>query len=169
MNSKKNKPMGQKGLTKIIQRTPGYQFMVDQAVQASDRSGLRQGRGGRAQKALVNYVQQSTLYPMEQNWEGNVRWATVAGSNAAAQTGAAGSDASHQIGNAYAAMGQANANNALNQGQATADMYSNAAYAVGQGLSDYYKRNTTNLSEIDLNSLPQPRGYGNNFRPGWDG
>lgn len=117
--------------TEALQKTPGYQFRLEEGLRALDRSAAaRGGFGGRNLRDMMRYGQDyaSSEYGNEFN-----RRAAMAGigSTANAQVGAAGTQAAGQIGNSL-----------QNAGDARASGYMGAANAatntLGTGLGMYF-------------------------------
>jgi hypothetical protein len=110
--------------TQQIEQTPGYQFSVDQAMNAIQHSAAARGTllSGGLMKNLGSYIANSVAGPAYQQQVGNLYNLAGLGQNAAAMTGNAGSQYANAatglytgIGNAQAA-GQVGAANAWNTG-----------------------------------------------------
>ncbi len=93
-----------------FQEGPGYQFQMNQGIQARDRSAAARGglMSGGQLKALTEFGQ--GLANQEYgNYQGQLQGLAGMGQNAAAQTGQFGANAANQIGNLMGAQGDATA------------------------------------------------------------
>ncbi len=106
--------------------SPGYQWRMDQGLQAIDRNRAARGllNSGAADKARMTYGQGLASQEFGDWWN---RLAGVAGvgQNAVAGTSAAGQNAANNISNAY-----------QNMGNARASSYTNTGSAINSGLNN---------------------------------
>lgn len=118
------------------QQSPGYQWQLDQGVQAAQRSASARGQlgSGGTLKAITRYA--SGLADSDyQQYVGQLNTLAGFGQNATAGTVQAGQNASNNINNAYGNMGNAQASSYANTGSAINSGINNAlsAYLFQQG------------------------------------
>jgi hypothetical protein len=124
-----------------LQQTPGYQFRMDQGMNALDRTAAAQGNlmSGGHTKDVLNYAQglASDEYTNQFN-----RLATLSGfGQTANQTNAAtGVSTGTNVGNTSNNLAQ----NALYAGNASASQYINSANAINGGINAYQNYNMYN-------------------------
>jgi len=132
-----------------VTKDPGYQFRMDQGVEALDKSAAARGRllSGAQQKGVTDYAQNlasqeyANAYAREANEKAR-RYNILSGlsgmgqASAARQAGATGQLA-QQSGNILSNLGQAQAQSAYAQGQARAGAYQGAAQATNQAAQNW--------------------------------
>lgn len=121
--------------------SPGYQFQLDQGVQAAERSAAARGilQSGGTQKAIARYATGLAANDYDQYASRLAQLAGV-GQTATAQTVAAGQNAANNISNAYMTAGNAQASSYANTGASVANGANNLAalylYQQGGGFSN---------------------------------
>lgn len=137
---------GQKAASQLAS-TPGYQFGLDQGVQALDRSAA--SRGLLLSGAQLQDTQKfGQGYAMQQAWQpyvSGLQWAANLGENAAAGTGQAGATAASGAAQSQLAAGSAQANGVAgvtNALSSSLDAYSRIQNPSGSALANYGFTNT---------------------------
>lgn len=141
-----------------FQEDPGYQFRLDQGLQAQDRSAAARGGlfSGGHQADLINYGQGMASQEYGNYWNRLMGLANL-GQNSAVGAGNLGQQSASNIGNLYGQMGQAQGNSAINQ----ANAWGNAASGLAGIAGNYMGQRSS--------SYQQPQGQWGAFTPqGWN-
>ena len=145
--------------TNALRSTPGYNWAMNQGVDARERSAAAKG-------GLLSTPEQKSLTTFGQGLADNTyqsyldKLFQVSGSGltAAGMTGRAGTNYANQAGQDYMAAGQAQAQGTLNAYNAQQSGYNSLASGLGAGMSYLNSPGVTNY----LNSL-NPSGYNTNY------
>lgn len=118
-----------------FEKSPGYQFRVDEALKAIERTASARGRlrSPATEKAVGRYISDYVAGPEYHDYVGNLMQIAGLGKSAADSTAAAGSNAANGISSAQIAAGNARASG-----------YANTANAINQGVQNvaaYYLYN----------------------------
>lgn len=112
---------------------PGYQFRLDQGMQAKDRGAAARGGlfSGGHQADLATFNQGLAAQEYGSYWD-RLMGATQLGQNSAVGAGQLGQQSANSIGNLYGNIGNAQAGGAINSANAWSNGLAGIAGAVGQ-------------------------------------
>lgn len=151
--------------TNALRATPGYNFAMNQGVDARERSAA--ARGGLLstpeQKSLTTFGQ-GLADQTYQNYLNNLFNVSGSGLNAASMTGTAGMNYANQAGSDYMAAGQAQAQGVLNAYNAQQSGYNQlgsslggaAGYLSSPTMQNYLKTLTSPTTQTGYNYAPTP-------------
>jgi hypothetical protein len=150
--------------TQQIEQTPGYQFSVDQAMNAIQHSAAAKGTllSGGLMKNLGSYIANSVAGPAYQQQVGNLYNLAGLGQNAAALSGNAGANYGRSASDLLTGIGNAQAGATVAGGNA----YANAATGIGNTAAQIYAAQhqpnpyQANASGYNPNGV---NGYGVNY------
>lgn len=132
-----------------VTKDPGYQFRMDQGIEALDKSAAARGRllSGAQQKGLTDYAQNvasqeyANAYAREADAKARkfniLSSLSSQGQASAAQQAGATSQLAQSSGNILSNLGQSQANAAYAQGQARASAYQGTAQAANQAAQNW--------------------------------
>lgn len=145
--------------TNALRSTPGYNWAMNQGVDARERSAAAKGGllSTPEQKSLTTFGQ-GLADNTYQNYLNNLFNVSGSGLNAASMTGTAGTNYANQAGQDYMAAGQAQAQGTLNAYNAQQSGYNSLASGLGAGMSYLNSPGMKNY----LNTL-NPSGYNTNY------
>jgi hypothetical protein len=143
--------------TQQIEQTPGYQFSVDQAMNAIQHSAAARGTllSGGLMKNLGSYIANSVAGPAYQQQVGNLYNLATMGGNAAAAGGRIGTDYANAGSGLYGDIGNAQAAGTVGSANAWNGALGGVADAINKGIGYKYGNQ-------------DPYGYPNGY-PGFPG
>ena len=120
--------------TQMIEQTPGYDFLVNQAVKASDRSAAAHGTllSGGYPQALSRYITSMVAGPAYDREMGYLSQLSALGFNAANQTGGFGGTFAANAGTILGQQGNAAANATVGASNAGTSATNSVINALGQ-------------------------------------
>jgi hypothetical protein len=136
-----------------LQKTPGYQFNLQQGLKGVQNSAAARGLGtsGAALKGAATYAtgladstyqnQFNNAVTNQTNAYNRLMGVSSLGESAAAQTGAYGTQTGANIGNQAVATGQSIGNNTIQGANATAAGYNGVASSFNNGIGNYLQMN----------------------------